>query len=268
MGRRAYFSQILIYKTSWSKRKQAFGPQGAMDTRTLTLTACAWRLLCDMPSAQGSRDRVGTPPETGHCMGRPRFSHRLCMTLEHLFLKRQNPKEKSAEISAKTAEKSAQKSARRKSAQKSAHKSVHKNQHQNRAKDRCEDSVSLENEARKKTKRSVPNLRKPPAPRDCPGISFACRNSHRGFHNVIFTSQKFKTRNSFGTDGKSLSNSDSHPPTPNNFSNVFGFSVSSLVGACHTTRDRISATGSSTVSKCVLRSCTSFCLIAGPTVMA
>ena len=46
------FLQILIVEKSWSKRKQAFGPQGAMmDARTLSLAACAWRLLCDMPSA-------------------------------------------------------------------------------------------------------------------------------------------------------------------------------------------------------------------------
>ena len=36
-----------------------------VDTRTLALTACAWRLLCGMPSAQGSRDGVGTPPGRG-----------------------------------------------------------------------------------------------------------------------------------------------------------------------------------------------------------
>ena len=36
-----------------------------MDTRVLTLTVCAWQLLCDTPSAQGSRDGVGTPPGTG-----------------------------------------------------------------------------------------------------------------------------------------------------------------------------------------------------------
>ena len=34
-------------------------------THTLTLLICAWRLLCDMPSAQGSGNEVGTPPGTG-----------------------------------------------------------------------------------------------------------------------------------------------------------------------------------------------------------
>ena len=36
-----------------------------MDAHTLSLSAWAWRLLCDMLSAQGSEDGVGTPPRTG-----------------------------------------------------------------------------------------------------------------------------------------------------------------------------------------------------------
>ena len=64
VGRRADFSRIFIFEKSWSKRKQAFEPQGAMmDTHTLPLIACAWQLLCEMPSSQGSRDGVGTPPQ-------------------------------------------------------------------------------------------------------------------------------------------------------------------------------------------------------------
>ena len=68
------FSRIVVFEKSWSKRSQAFGPQGArMDTRMLSFTAsCAWRLLCDMPSAQGSGDGVGTPP--GHCWDAAYFS--------------------------------------------------------------------------------------------------------------------------------------------------------------------------------------------------
>ena len=66
MCRRADFSQIFIFEKSWSKRKQAFGPQSAMmNTCTLCFIACAWRLLRDMPPAQGSGDGVGTPPGTG-----------------------------------------------------------------------------------------------------------------------------------------------------------------------------------------------------------
>ena len=57
---------MFIPEKSWSKRKEAFGPQGAMmHSHTLSLTACAWRPLCEMPSFQGSRDGVGTPPRTG-----------------------------------------------------------------------------------------------------------------------------------------------------------------------------------------------------------
>ena len=40
-----------------------------------------------------------------------------------------------------------------------------------------------------------------------------------------------------------------------------------LVGACLATHDRISATGSDTVSRCVLRSCACFCLLSGHTIM-
>ena len=36
-----------------------------MDAHAVSLSAWAWQLLCDMLSAQGSRDGVGTPPGTG-----------------------------------------------------------------------------------------------------------------------------------------------------------------------------------------------------------
>ena len=39
-----------------------------------------------------------------------------------------------------------------------------------------------------------------------------------------------------------------------------------LVGTCLATRDRISATGSDTVSKCVVQFCACCCLISGHTV--
>ena len=45
------------------------------------------------------------------------------------------------------------------------------------------------------------------------------------------------------------------------------FNVLCLVGACLATGDRIFATGSNTVSKCVLRSCACFCLISGHRIM-
>ena len=62
-----FFAEFLFLKKSWSKRKQAFGPQGAtMDTHMNSLSAWAWRLLCDMLSARDSRDGVGTPPGAGH----------------------------------------------------------------------------------------------------------------------------------------------------------------------------------------------------------
>ena len=77
-----------------------------MDTHTLSLTACTWRLLCDMPCAQGSGDGVGTLAD--RLLGCHRFFHRfcahLCATLEHLCLKHHIP-EKSAEKSAHCAPK-------------------------------------------------------------------------------------------------------------------------------------------------------------------
>ena len=44
-------------------------------------------------------------------------------------------------------------------------------------------------------------------------------------------------------------------------------SLRDLVGACFATGDRTSATGSDIVSKCVLRSCASFCLTPGHTIV-
>ena len=112
VGRRADFSRIFIFEKSWSKRKQAFEPQGAMmDTHTLPLIACAWQLLCEMPSSQGSRDGVGTPPQD-RPLGCRRFFRRFCahfcVTLKHLFFKAPKLLRK---ISGKSAQKSAQTSA-------------------------------------------------------------------------------------------------------------------------------------------------------------
>ena len=100
------------------------------------------------------------------------FSAHFCVTLEHLFFKRQNVEEKSAENGRKNGRKNLRtknlrkngrknlrtKNGRKKWAQKSAHqKSAQKN--------RFEHSVCLEDGSQKKnTKKCAPNLRKTPAP--------------------------------------------------------------------------------------------------------
>ena len=146
-----------------------------MDTLTLTLTACAWRLLCDMPSAQGSRDGVGTPPR--QAVGTPQiFPRILCAFLRDsgtpIFIAPKPPKKNLQTICAKICGKiCTQKSAQKNLHKKSAHKSAHQNQRKNRAKNQCEDSVSLEDESQKK--KSAPNLCKAPA-RKSLGKQFLC----------------------------------------------------------------------------------------------
>ena len=55
-GSQNIFYAVLICEKSWSKRKRAFGHQGAMmDAHTVPLIACAGRLLCDMPSAKARK---------------------------------------------------------------------------------------------------------------------------------------------------------------------------------------------------------------------
>ena len=134
--------------------KQAFGPQGAMtDTHIISLIACGgWQLLCDMPSAQGSGDGVGTPL-LHRPLGRRSFVH-YCATLEHISLRRQNVEEKPAH-----------KNLRNKICAKSAHKSAHQNLCRNRAKTGAKIPSLWKMKARNKhQKKSAPNLVKTPAP--------------------------------------------------------------------------------------------------------
>ena len=110
-----------------------------MGAHTLSLTACAWWLLCDMPSAQGRGHGVIRNPSRDRPLGRSRLFRRFCvhlvLTLEHLFLQRQNIEEKSAENLGKNLhknlriayEKSACKNLRTKSAHKSARPYQRKN---------------------------------------------------------------------------------------------------------------------------------------------
>ena len=147
MFRRADFSQIFIFKKSWSKSKHAFRPKDAtVGAHMLSLSAWAWRRLCDVLPARESRDGMGYPPLAGPSGRRRffrRFSAHFCVTLEHLFLKRQNVEEKSAEnlrenlrknLRTKNLNKNLRKkSAYQKSAQKWAQKSAQKSVHQKSA---------------------------------------------------------------------------------------------------------------------------------------
>ena len=61
-GSQSRFFADLYFEKSGSKRKQAVGLQGAtMDAHTLSLSAGAWRPLCDVLSAQESGDGIGAP---------------------------------------------------------------------------------------------------------------------------------------------------------------------------------------------------------------
>ena len=136
MGRRADFSRILTFEKSWSKQKQAFEPQGAMmDTHTLPLIACAWRLLCEMPSSQGSRNGVGTPPRD-RPLGRRRFFRRFCVHFLRdsetpIFLSTKTPKKNLRKICAKICGNICALIEHQKSAQKSAHRICAKNLRKN-----------------------------------------------------------------------------------------------------------------------------------------
>ena len=67
---------------NFSEQKQIFGAQGAMmDTHALSLTACAWQLLCDMPSAQGNGIGVGTPQWDRTCHSDAAYPQILCTFL-------------------------------------------------------------------------------------------------------------------------------------------------------------------------------------------
>ena len=95
-------SLIFIFEKSLSKSKHAFRPKDAtVDAHMLSLSTWAWRRLCDVLSARESRDGMGYPPPLAGPLGRRRFfrrfSEHFCVTLEHLFFKRQNVEEKSAE---------------------------------------------------------------------------------------------------------------------------------------------------------------------------
>ena len=120
-----------------------------MDAHTLSLSAWAWRLLCDMLSAPDSRDGVGTP-SGNRPSGRRRLFRRFwanfCVTLERLSLKRQNV---GKQISRKSAHR------------KSVHKSEHQKQRKNHTKNQCENIPLF---GRKPEKRNASNLRKTPAP--------------------------------------------------------------------------------------------------------
>ena len=99
------FRRFFIFEKSWSKSKHAFRPRDAtVDAHMLSLSTWAWWRLCDVLSARESRDGMGHPPRAGP-LGRRRFFRRfsahLCVTLEHLFLKRQTSKKNLRKICAK-----------------------------------------------------------------------------------------------------------------------------------------------------------------------
>ena len=137
----------------------------------LCLAAIVWHAVCSR-QRKWSRD-----PSRDRPLGRSRFFRRFCahfcVTLEHLFLKRQNVKEKSAKNLRKNPriahEKSAQKSAHQICA-KNLRKNLRINQRtkisaKNRTTNRCDDFLSLEDESQKKTqKKSAPHMCKNPAP--------------------------------------------------------------------------------------------------------
>ena len=126
-----------------------------------------------MPRAVCSRKQRwnGVPPLAGPSGRRRffcRFSAHFCVTLEHLFLKRQNVEEKSAQKSAhqKSAhQKSAQKSAHQKSAQKWATRSAQISAHQKSAqKSAHQHSVFWNMEARRKRQKNLRQICAKPQP--------------------------------------------------------------------------------------------------------
>ena len=57
------FFADFYFEKSWSKSKHAFRPKDAtVDAHMLSLSAWAWRRLCDVLSARESRDGMGYPP--------------------------------------------------------------------------------------------------------------------------------------------------------------------------------------------------------------
>ena len=175
MGRRADFSHLYFRKILEQTKAGLWVPR-SYDGHSQAPLDCL-RLAAIVRDAVFSRQqRWSGTRRRERPLGRRRFFHRFCahfcVTLEHLFLKRQKSAEKSAhwapkKSAQKSAHKNLRKNLRKKSAQKSAPKSAHQNQRKNCTKNRCEYSVSLEDEShKKKPKRSAPNLCKTPAPKN------------------------------------------------------------------------------------------------------
>ena len=139
-----------------------------MDTHTLPLIACAWRLFCEMPSSQGSRDGVGTPPRDRPLGRRSFFSQILCVFLRDSGTPISKAPKLLRKICAKICgtnlciehQKSVQKSVHKKSAQKDLRKNLCINQRNKISakivpKTGVKISVSLKDESQKKHRKNL-----------------------------------------------------------------------------------------------------------------